>query len=289
MIRKQFFSLEGFLSVQLFVYYCMKIQEGYYVLLFHSKRKKWLVKVTAQKKMHTHLGVIDVSSVIGLEYGSLIKTTEGKSVYLIQPTVYDFIMKSERKTQIVYPKDLGYIASRTGLQNGSKVLEIGTGSAALTTFMASIVRPTGHIYTYDVNADFMAIARKNLEKAEMLQYVTMHQQDPHLGLSIREADVAVVDLGDPWSVVAHVHVSLKGSGAFVAICPTMNQLEKTATVLKQSGYVDVDCVEIMIRDIEAREGMTRPSMRMIGHTTYLIFGRKVESSSFQLLQNISSS
>jgi tRNA (adenine57-N1/adenine58-N1)-methyltransferase catalytic subunit len=175
------------------------------------------------------------------------------------------------------------------LQNGSKVLEIGTGSAALTTFMASIVRPTGHIYTYDVNADFMALARKNLEKAGMLQYVTMHQQDPHLGLSIREADVAVVDLGDPWSVVAHVHVSLKGSGAFVAICPTMNQLEKTATVLKQCGYVDVDCVEIMIRDIEAREGMTRPSMRMIGHTTYLIFGRKVESSSFQLLQNISSS
>jgi tRNA (adenine57-N1/adenine58-N1)-methyltransferase catalytic subunit len=73
----------------------MKIQEGYYVLLFHSKRKKWLVKVTAQKKMHTHLGVIDVSSVIGLEYGSLIKTTEEKSVYLIQPTVHDFIMKSE--------------------------------------------------------------------------------------------------------------------------------------------------------------------------------------------------
>ena len=62
----------------------------------------------------------------------------------------------------------------------------------------------------------------------------------------------------------------------------MNQLEKTATVLKQCGYVDVDCVEIMIRDIEAREGMTRPSMRMIGHTTYLIFGRKVESSTLSI-------
>ena len=93
----------------------MNIQERCYVLLFHSKRKKWLVKVTTQKKMHTHLGVIDVSSAIGLEYGSLIKTTEGKSVYLIQPTVHDFIMKSERKTQIVYPKDFGYIASRIGL------------------------------------------------------------------------------------------------------------------------------------------------------------------------------
>ena len=31
----------------------------------------------------------------------------------------------------------------------------------------------------------------------------------------------------------------------------------------------------MIRNIEAREGMTRPSMRMIGHTTYLAFARKV--------------
>jgi tRNA (adenine57-N1/adenine58-N1)-methyltransferase len=28
--------------------------------------------------------------------------------------------------------------------------------------------------------------------------------------------------------------------------------------------------------MEAREGMTRPSMRMIGHTTYLVFARKVQ-------------
>ena len=42
------------------------------------------------------------------------------------------------------------------------------------------------------------------------------------------------------------------------------------------GYADIDCVELMIRNIEAREGMTRPSMRMIGHTTYLVFARKVQ-------------
>jgi tRNA (adenine57-N1/adenine58-N1)-methyltransferase len=32
----------------------------------------------------------------------------------------------------------------------------------------------------------------------------------------------------------------------------------------------------MIHNMEAREGMTRPSMRMIGHTAYLVFARKVE-------------
>ncbi|HEY7506459.1 MAG TPA: tRNA methyltransferase, partial [Nitrososphaera sp.] len=105
-----------------------KIQEGGHVLLFHTPRKKWLAKVTQDKKLHTHLGIIDISSTIWMEYGSAVRTTEGKLVFLIEPTLHDFIMKSERRTQIVYPKDLGYIAARTGLKNGSKVLEIGTGS-----------------------------------------------------------------------------------------------------------------------------------------------------------------
>jgi tRNA (adenine57-N1/adenine58-N1)-methyltransferase catalytic subunit len=253
-----------------------KIEESSYVLLFHTPRKKWLTKVAQDKKFHTHLGIIDVSSIIGMEYGSAIRTTEGKLIFLMEPTIHDFIMKSERKTQIVYPKDLGYIVARTGLRNGSKVLEVGTGSGALATFMASIVKPEGHIYSFDVNSDFMEIAKRNLEKAGMAKYVTMHQHDPHQGVDIHNVDVATVDLGDPWTVVDQVHDALKGGGAFVAICPTMNQIERTAAQLKKSGYADIDCVELMIRNIEAREGMTRPSMRMIGHTTYLVFARKVE-------------
>lgn len=254
----------------------LKIHEGSYVLLFHTARKKWLVKVTRDKKFHTHLGIIDIAATIGKEYGSAVITTEGKPIFLIEPTIHDFIMKSERRTQIIYPKDLGYIAIRTGLKNGSKVLEIGTGSGALATFMASIVKPDGHIYSFDVNPDFMEIARHNLEKANMDKFVTLHHHDPHQGIDIREADVAIVDLGDPWTVLDQVHEALKGSGTFVAICPTMNQIEKTTAALKHAGFTDIECIEIMIRNIEAREGMTRPSMRMIGHTTYLVFARKIQ-------------
>ncbi|MDQ3851971.1 MAG: tRNA (adenine-N1)-methyltransferase [Thermoproteota archaeon] len=261
-----------------------KIEESSYVLLFHTPRKKWLTKAVLDKKFHTHLGIIDISSIIGMEYGSAIRTTEGKLIFLMEPTIHDFIMKSERKTQIVYPKDLGYIAARTGLKNGSKVLEIGTGSGALATFMASIVKPEGHIYSFDVNSEFMEIAKRNLEKAGMDKYVTIQQHDPHQGIDVRSADVATVDLGDPWTVVDQVYDALKGGGAFVAICPTMNQIEKTAAQLKKSGYADIDCVELMIREIEAREGMTRPSMRMIGHTAYLVFARKVEKLQERIYQ-----
>lgn len=189
--------------------------------------------------------------------------------------MYDFILKSDRKTQIIYPKDLGYIAIRTGLKNGSKVIEIGTGSAAFTTFFASIVKPDGHIFTYDVNPEFMKIARRNLEKADLQQYVTMSQHDLHEGLEERDADIAVIDLGDPWNVLEIVYNSIKPSASLVAICPTINQIEKTAIQMRKVGFVDIEVTEILLRNIEAREGMTRPSMRMIGHTTYLIFGRKI--------------
>jgi tRNA (adenine57-N1/adenine58-N1)-methyltransferase len=70
---------------------------------------------------------------------------------------------------------------------------------------------------------------------------------------------------------------LKGSGAFVAICPTMNQLEKLATSLNENDFYDIECTEQIVRTIEAREGKTRHSFRSIGHTTYVAFARKVSS------------
>jgi tRNA (adenine57-N1/adenine58-N1)-methyltransferase len=121
----------------------------------------------------------------------------------------------------------------------------------------------------------MKIARRNLEKADLQQYVTMSQHDLHEGLEERDADIAVIDLGDPWNVLEIVYNSIKPSASIVAICPTINQIEKTAIQMRKVGFVDIEATEILLRNIEAREGMTRPSMRMIGHTTYLIFGRKI--------------
>ena len=100
----------------------MKITDGAYVLFFYQASKNWLTKIEKSKKLHTHIGIIDFDQVLGLEYGSSIVTPKQKRVYLMEPTIFDFVMKSDRKTQIVYPKDLGYIAIRTGLKSGSNVL-----------------------------------------------------------------------------------------------------------------------------------------------------------------------
>ncbi len=73
----------------------MKILQGSFVLFFFSSEKKWLVKVEKDKKLHTHLGIIDVGSTIDLDYGSYIMTNKEKKIFLLPPNIYDFVMKSQ--------------------------------------------------------------------------------------------------------------------------------------------------------------------------------------------------
>lgn len=253
-----------------------EIKNKDYVLFFFNNSKKWLVRINRKDQLHTHIGVIQHADAIGKEYGSRVLTNKSKYVYLFKPTTFDYIMKIQHGTQIVYPKDIGYIIARCGLQSGQKVVEIGTGSGALTIFLASIVKSRGHVYTFDVNQDFMDIATKNILKAGMTKYITMKKLDIKQvkKVPIKDADLTIVDLGDPWTVLPQVREMLKGGGQVVTICPTMNQLEKTSAGFVENEFTDIECTEHILRRIEAREGKTRHSFDGIGHTTYLAHARK---------------
>ena len=253
-----------------------KIKQNSPVLFFFNNSKKWLVKISKKESLHTHIGVLKHSDAIGKEYGSRLTTNKDKYVYLLKPTMYDYVMKIQHGTQIVYPKDLGYIVARAGIESGQNILEIGTGSGSLTSFVASIVKPRGHVYTFDVDEKFMKIAEKNIKKAGVSKYVTQHNLDLKTTkkMPLKDIDVALIDLGDPWLVIPQVRKMLKGSGAVFAICPTMNQLEKLTASLVENEFTDIESTEHILRTIEAREGKTRHSFQGIGHTTYLCYARK---------------
>lgn len=253
-----------------------KIKQNSFVLFYYNKSKKWLVKISRNDQLHTHIGMIKHKEAIGKEFGSRIITNKQKYVYLLEPTLYDFIQKITHGTQIVYPKDIGYIVTRSGLKTGQKVVEIGTGSGALTCFVAGIVSPRGHVYTFDVDETVMKIAKKNIEKTKLEKYITMKKLDikKTRKLPIIDADLVLIDLGDPWSVVPQARKMLKGSGSLIAICPTMNQLEKLTIELTKNEFTDIECIENIQRTIDAREGKTRHSFQGIGHTTYLCYARK---------------
>lgn len=253
-----------------------KIKQNSPVLFYFNSTKKWLHKISKTESLHTHIGVIRHADAIGKEYGSRLTTNKDKYVYLLKPTMFDYVMKLQHGTQIVYPKELGYIVARAGIGSGQKILEIGTGSGSLTTFVANIVRPRGHVYTFDVDEKFIEIARKNIEKAGMSKYVTQANLDIKTARKFPcdEVDVALIDLGDPWTIIPQVRKLLKGSGSVIAVCPTMNQLEKLVASLVENEFTDIECTEQILRTIEAREGKTRHSFQGIGHTAYLCYARK---------------
>lgn len=251
------------------------VKEEDYIIIFLNSRKNWLIKAKQGEKFHTHRGIISLDSIIGSEYGSPVSTTLGETMWILKPTVRDFILKGARRTQVVYPKDLGVIAAWTDISPGKIVVESGTGSGALTIFAANLVRPDGHVYSYEVRPEFLQVAEKNISRAGLSEYVTLKNMDAKEGLDVTDADIALIDVGDQWTLVEPMKNALKGGGRLAAVSPTMNQVEKLTSTLLGNGFVDVESLEVIVRGLEAREGMTRPAMRMIGHTAYLTFARKI--------------
>jgi len=250
------------------------ISEGDYVLLYFDERRKWLVKVTCDREFHTHKGVVKLPEIIGKTYGTHVKSSLNYSFWALKPTTYDFIMAVERPTQIIYPKDVGIILLKLGLRPGSVVLEAGTGSGALTLAMANTVGPEGHVYSYELRPEFGKIASRNLKKAGVLEYVTLKTADAKQGFDERNVDAVVIDLADPWKIVSKAYRSLKGGAPFASFSPTFNQIEKTVGALRRVGFLDVETVECLLREIRVEKGKTRPVTFMVGHTGYITFAKK---------------
>jgi len=64
-------------------------------------------------------GILSHNDLIGAAWGTEIKTHLGKRFTLLQPALDDLLRDIERSSQVVYPKDLGYILLNLGIGPGS--------------------------------------------------------------------------------------------------------------------------------------------------------------------------
>jgi tRNA (adenine57-N1/adenine58-N1)-methyltransferase len=223
--------------------------------------------------LQTQTGFLSLDSLIGLTYGSRVKSNIGVDFIALQPTPWDYVLKVARRTQVMYPKDMALLVFKLGLRPRMRVVEAGTGSGALTCALAFFVRP-GVVYSYEVNPDFQEVARRNLERAGLLDYVVLKIKDITQGIDEEKVDAVVLDMATPWLVVPHAYKALKGGGHFASFSPTMNQVEKTVMDLRKHGFVDIKVYELLLREIKVEEGAVRPETLMIGHTGYITFARK---------------
>jgi len=250
------------------------INEGDHVLLYLNTKKTYLVKVEAGKSFHTHKGFVQLDNLVGKEYGTKIKSNTGTEFHALKPLLPDYIFKSQRKTQITYPKDVALIVMFSGIGPGSKVVEAGTGTGALTSALAHYVKPNGHVYSYEIRPEFVETARKNLQRANLFDYVELKNKDIAIGIDEKDADAVILDMATPWLVVPHAYTALKGSGTLVSFSPTIDQVVKTVEALKEKGFVDIETIECIMRRMQIELGKTRPETLMTGHTGYITFARK---------------
>ena len=69
--------------------------------------------------------------------------------------------------------------------------------------------------------------------------------------------------------------TLKSGGYFGTILPTTNQVIKTLVELRRNTFAFTDVCEIMLRYYKPEADRLRPTDRMVAHTGYLIFSRKI--------------
>src|SRR2546425_6987201 len=105
----------------------------------------------------------------------------GQNVAVLKPRALDIVESFDRPTQILYPKDIGYALFQLGIGSGDRVLEVGTGSGALTSALARGVAPDGQVFTYEMRLEFLRAARANVDKAGFVSLETFHNKDPTEG------------------------------------------------------------------------------------------------------------
>jgi len=251
-----------------------KIREGDDVLLYLDKRRSYLVKVERDKKLHTHKGFLDLTDLIGKEFGTRIHSSKEVEFIAFRPTIRDYVFKISRRTQIIYPKDIALIVFFSGIRPGSRVVEGGTGTGALAAALANYVKPSGRVYSYEIREEFIETAAKNLQRIGVINYVELKKGDLTEKIEEKDVDAVILDLATPWLVVPHAYNALKGSGVFISFSPTIDQAVKTTEALLKNGFAGVETFESLFRGMQIEKGRTRPETLMTGHTGYITFARK---------------
>lgn len=254
----------------------LTVQYGDIALLIGKDRRTFLRTITQGQRLECHLGYIEYDALVGQPYGAQVPTHLGHKLFVLQPNTDDIIRHLQREGQIIFPKDLGYIALKLGIQPGAHVLEAGTGSGALLLTLAMLVGDEGHVYSYERRAKMQERALNNLRRMGWLHRATLHQRDIERGFDERDLNAVFLDVREPWTYLAQAREALRGGGFFGAIVPTINQVTTLTEHLYAGPWFMLEIEEILLRTYKTIPARIRPDEQMVGHTGYLVFARAVD-------------
>ena len=248
------------------------------VQLTDPKGKLYSFTITPGKEWHTHKGWITHDDLIGLPEGSVVSTTAGLKFTAFIPLLADYVLSMPRGATIVYPKDAAMIVGSADIYPGSRVLEAGVGSGALTMSLLRAVGEKGFVHSVERREDF---AKNDSENIANYFGSTPSNWKLEVGsvqdqVFTEKFDRVVLDMLAPWECVAMSAEVLRPGGVFLAYVATTTQLSATAEALKEDGhFTEPESTETLVRGWHHEGLAVRPQQRMIGHTGFLIQSRRM--------------
>jgi len=248
------------------------------VQLTDAKGKLYSITLAQGSEWHTHKGMLNHDEIVGLPEGSIVATNQDLKFQAFRPLLADYVLSMPRGATIVYPKDAAMILGVADIKPGIRVLEAGVGSGALSISLLRAIGEEGVLHSVEIREDFAEISEKNVSSYFGGKPTNWKLTIGALQDQTFEADFdrVVLDMLSPWECLEVASKALVPGGVFMAYVATTTQLSKIAEAIKDSGnFTEPESSETIVRGWHHEGLAVRPQHRMIGHTGFLIFARRM--------------
>jgi tRNA (adenine57-N1/adenine58-N1)-methyltransferase len=180
-----------------------------------------------------------------------------------------------RGAQVIYPKDLGPILVYADVFPGARVLEAGSGSGAMTIALCRAVGAEGRVVSYEVREEFHRIASRNAEEffGKLPAWLELRLGDVR-EVSGETFHRVILDLPEPWAVLAESSAALVPGGILCGYLPTTGQVQSLVQAMEGAGFAEIQTFEVLLRTWHVEPRSVRPDHRMVAHTGFITVGRK---------------
>ena len=257
--------------------------EGDRVQLTDQKGRKHTVTLAAGRTFFTSKGAIAHDDLLDQPEGIIVNSNKGAPYLAQRPLLQDFVLSMPRGATPVYPKDAAVIVGLADIHPGARVVEAGVGSAALTCSLLRAVGESGTVTSFERRADFAEIARSNVATffGAVPPTWSLHVGDlADVAQAIPDAEASadrvVLDMVAPWECVPASAWLLRPGGVLCAYVASTTQMSRLVELLRTDGrWIEPESMELLMRTWHVEGLAVRPSHRMVGHTGFLVFTRRL--------------
>ena len=238
-------------------------------LLVRHEDREYVVE--AGGELRTDLGVLAIPP--DATPGDTLETHLGEKFSVRGLRAPDCFEHFERTGAPMLPRDIGLVMGETGASTGDRVLDVGTGTGVLAAYLAMA---GATVLTYERDAEAAMVARENFAMAGVAERIEVREGDARRAIEdeqVAPVDVITLDTGDAPALAARADNLLVSGGCLAAYSPFV---ETTREIVKaaREELADVRAFDTIQRTLDIDDRGTRPSTRPVGHTGYLIVGRK---------------